>query len=445
MKVKRYVVQALPEALPMIRSDLGVDAIILSTKEIRVGGFLGMFGKKKMEVIAAVENNGNAKPSKPVPRTQPVDRKPVDDTAATLARINAIAAASSIKSNAQTRKESIEQAEQYVTTAAASRQAYLGSNVSNVAVAPPPVKEQPINEPKKQRLNDEDLMAEIRDMKQWIVKMSRQQQVKAWSEPIQALHDRLKEQEVNPQWIEQLIEQIEEQLDNKKDEAITRQAVWDMARLILLDWMKGFEGEGIRRSTQVVHFVGPTGVGKTTTIAKLAAEQTLKAGRKVGFITSDTYRIAAVDQLRTYATILNVPLEVVFSPSEVSRAFRQLKEKDLVFMDTAGRNFRNELYVSEVNSLLQSGNESETYLVLSLTGKFSDMSAVAEQFSVYGVERVLFTKQDETNAYGAILNLALEKGLKPTYVAYGQTVPDDIAPFRSDSYVLQLLGAADNE
>ena len=114
-------------------------------------------------------------------------------------------------------------------------------------------------------------------------------------------------------------------------------------------------------------------------------------------------------------------------------------------MDTAGRNFRNELYVSEVNSLLQSGNESETYLVLSLTGKFSDMSAVAEQFAVYGVERVLFTKQDETNAYGAILNLALEKGLKPTYVAYGQTVPDDIAPFRSDSYVLQLLGAADNE
>ena len=426
----------------MIRSDLGVDAIILSTKEIRVGGFLGMFGKKKMEVIAAVENNGNAKPSKPVPRTQPVDRKPVDDTAATLARINAIAAASSIKSNAQTRKESIEQAEQYVTTAAASRQAYLGSNVSTVAVAPPPVKEQPINEPKKQRLNDEDLMAEIRDMKQWIVKMSRQQQVKAWSEPIQALHDRLKEQEVNPQWIEQLIEQIEEQLDNNKDEAITRQAVWDMARLILLDWMKGFEGEGIRRSTQVVHFVGPTGVGKTTTIAKLAAEQTLKAGRKVGFITSDTYRIAAVDQLRTYATILNVPLEVVFSPSEVSRAFRQLKEKDLVFMDTAGRNFRNELYVSEVNSLLQSGNESETYLVLSLTGKFSDMSAVAEQFSVYGVQRVLFTKQDETNAYGAILNLALEKGLKPTYVAYGQTVPDDIAPFRIRQLCLTITGGS---
>ena len=215
---------ALPEALPMIRSDLGIDAIILNTKEIRVGGFLGMFGKKKMEVIAAVENNGNAKPSKPVPRTQAVDRNPVDDTAATLARINAIAAASSMKGNAQARKESIEQAEHCGTTAAASRQAYVGSTGSIAAVAAPPVKEQPIDEPIKQRTTDEDLMDEIRDMKQWIVKMSKQQQVKAWSEPIQALHDRLKEQEVNSQWIEQLIEQIEEQLEHNKDEAITRQA-----------------------------------------------------------------------------------------------------------------------------------------------------------------------------------------------------------------------------
>ena len=93
--------------------------------------------------------------------------------------------------------------------------------------------------------------------------------------------------------------------------------------------MKGFEGGRDPQKHAGRHFVGPTGVGKTTTIAKLAAEQTLKAGRNVGFITSDTYRIAAVDQLRTYATILNVPLEVVFSPSEVSRAFRQLEEKDL--------------------------------------------------------------------------------------------------------------------
>lgn len=443
MKVKRYVVHALPEALPMIRSDLGIDAIILSTKEIRVGGFLGMFGKKKMEVIAAVENNGNATPPKATKRVQPAASNPTENTAAAWAKINAIAAASLTRDTAQVQSESIEQTLPYGTTAA-SRQAYLGSNGSSAALASPQVREQPLVTAEQSR-RDEALMAEIRDMKQWIVKMSKQQQVKAWSEPIQALHERLSDQEVSLQWIERLIEQIEDQIVHKQDEIMSRQTVWDAARLILSDWMKDVEGAGISSNTRVVHFVGPTGVGKTTSIAKLAAEQTLKAGRKVGFITSDTYRIAAVDQLRTYATILNVPLEVVFSPSEVSRAFQQLEEKNLVFMDTAGRNFRNELYVSEVNSLLHSGDESETYLVLSLTGKYKDMSAVAEQFSKYGVQKVLFTKRDETNAYGAILNLALEKGLKPTYIAYGQTVPDDIAPFQSDSYVLQLLGAADYE
>ncbi|BBH20856.1 flagellar biosynthesis regulator FlhF [Paenibacillus baekrokdamisoli] len=439
MKVKRYVVNALPEALPMIRSELGPDAIILNTKEIRVGGFLGMFGKKKMEVIAAIENNASAKPAPPVKRTPRAE--PADNMSATLAQITAIA---SLREGKPTKAETTEAAMPYGATTEVTRQAYSNNRgtTGTATLAPLPVVKE---EAPKQRTTDNDLMNEIRDMKQWIVKVSRQQQVKAWSEPIQALYDRLSDQEVNTQWIEKLIEEIEHQLENNPAQQVDRHGVWDSAKLILTAWLKDFEGEGLSRSTRVVHFVGPTGVGKTTSIAKLAAEQTLKAGRKVGFITSDTYRIAAVDQLRTYATILNVPLEVVFSPLEVSRAFKQLEERDLIFMDTAGRNYRNELYVSEVNSLLHSGDESETYLVLSLTGKFKDMSTVAEQFSKYGVRKVLFTKQDETNAYGAILNLALEKGFQPTYIAYGQTVPDDIALFRSDSYVLQLLGAADHE
>ncbi|MBO7746638.1 hypothetical protein I8J29_20685 [Paenibacillus sp. MWE-103] len=299
----------------------------------------------------------------------------------------------------------------------------------------------------KSRMTEEALMDEIRDMKQWIMRMSKQQQLAARPEALQALHDRLTAQEVGEPWSERLLEAVEAELaaTDAADSAIgggsDRDAVWGIAERTLLAWLSGFEEGRIGSETRVVHFVGPTGVGKTTSIAKLAAEQTLKAGRKVGFITSDTYRIAAVDQLRTYATILNVPLEVVFSPAEVTRAFQALEDRELIFMDTAGRNFRNELYVSEVNSLLQPGSRSETFLVLSLTGKSSDMSAVAANFARFGVTRVLYTKQDETNAVGAVLNLALEHGLKPTYIAYGQTVPDDIAPFRASDYVKQLLGA----
>jgi flagellar biosynthesis protein FlhF len=186
-------------------------------------------------------------------------------------------------------------------------------------------------------------------------------------------------------------------------------------------------------------------VGKTTTIAKLAAGQSIKFGRQIGLITSDTYRIAAVDQLRTYANILNVPMEVVFSPMDLPKAFKQLEDRELIYMDTAGRNFRNELHVSEVNSLLQSSEESETVLVLSLTGKTQDMMAVADNFVKYGVRKVLFTKLDETSVYGSILNLALQNELQPVFVASGQTVPDDIAPFNAERYIDALLGAPADE
>ena len=167
----------------------------------------------------------------------------------------------------------------------------------------------------------------------------------------------------------------------------------------------------------MVHFVGPTGVGKTTTIAKLAAEQVLKYHRKVGFITSDTYRIAAIEQLKTYATILNVPLEVVFSPQDLTKAFHNLEECDVIFMDTAGRNFRNEMYVSELNSLLKTQGNSETILVLSLTTKYRDMRAITNNFNKFKLDKVLFTKMDETDSYGAIVNIVHEF-LTAAFVCY---------------------------
>ncbi|SFS79082.1 flagellar biosynthesis protein FlhF [Paenibacillus sp. BC26] len=441
MKVKRYVVNALPEALPMIRNELGVDAIILNTKEIRVGGFLGMFGKKKTEVIAAIEAGSQSAPTpKSPPRPQPAKQPTVSPSM--MASIASMA--STAVAEQQIAKEKPTRQDAAVHNApevpAGARVSPAATYEARIAVQQP----QSGVENRKPRLTEEELIAEIRDMKQWIVRMSKQQKLETRPEALQGLQERLLEQEVSQKLIDKLIEEIEEKLEltdrSPQTTAVDRLTVWRIAEQILLEWLKDFEASVIGRETQVIHFVGPTGVGKTTSIAKLAAEQTLKSGRKVGFITSDTYRIAAVDQLRTYATILNVPLEVVFSPSEVARAFKQLEDRELIFMDTAGRNFRNELYVSEVNSLLQSDRRSETFLVLSLTGKFADMSSVAENFAKYGIDRVLYTKQDETNACGAILNLAMEQGLRPTYIAYGQTVPDDITTFKVSTYVSQLLG-----
>jgi len=278
-----------------------------------------------------------------------------------------------------------------------------------------------------------------------MVKLSRQQsELHALSEPMLALKERLQEQELDCEWIDKLIEALSESEKNA-DKVYDRVELWNEARRMLEEWLQPYNNAEISRDARVVHFVGPTGVGKTTTIAKLAAEQTIKRGRNVGFITSDTYRIAAVDQLRTYANILNVPLEVVFSPMDLPKAYKGLSDRDLILMDTAGRNFRSELHVSEVISLLQSNEPNETVLVLSLTGKTTDMAIIAERFSKYGIQKVLFTKLDETSVYGAIMNLVLKHGLHPTYLASGQNVPDDIERFKAGKYVELLLGDAEHE
>ncbi|RCW50136.1 flagellar biosynthesis protein FlhF [Paenibacillus prosopidis] len=398
MRVKRYVVNALPEAVSMIRSELGKDAVILNTKEIRVGGFMGMFSKKKMEVIAAIESNQANTPAQPQRKASPQANEALEQILHTVQRTASAVMEPPIVTPAEKQTGRVEQ--------------------------------------------EQSIIDEIRDLRQYMVKLSKQQgDHTALSEQLYELKEHLLEQEVEMQWVERLIQAIIDKQTEQKSE-FTKEQIWQLAAEQLEDWLRPYGGIGISSAVRVVHFVGPTGVGKTTTIAKLAAEQTIKQGRKVGFITSDTYRIAAVDQLRTYANILNVPLEVVFSPMDLPRAFKQLEERELIYMDTAGRNFRSELHVSEVNSLLHTSEDSETVLVLSLTGKTKDMAAVADHFSKYGVRKVLFTKLDETSVYGAIFNLIMNFEMYPTYLASGQTVPDDIDRFQIETYIQHLLGSS---
>ncbi|GLX68499.1 flagellar biosynthesis protein FlhF [Paenibacillus glycanilyticus] len=413
MRVKRYVVNALPEALPMIRSELGKDAVILNTKEVRIGGFMGMFRKKKMEVIAAIESGAA------VPSAQSQSKKAAADVQRVMHAI----------------QESKRQAANPATVV-------LDQSAPPIPTPPPVTPVVPQAQPMN-RMN-EDLLEEIRFIKQSLKQLTMHKPEQAGPLAIQALYGRLVQQEVEPELIDRLIDSVNEKLATKQ-ELPNAEETWTIARELLREWLVPYSNHSINEAARIVHFVGPTGVGKTTTIAKLAAGQSIKFGRQVGFITSDTYRIAAVDQLRTYANILNVPMEVVFSPMDLPKAFRQLEDRELIYMDTAGRNFRNELHVSEVNSLLQSNEQSETVLVLSLTGKTKDMMAVADNFVKYGVRKVLFTKQDETSVYGSILNLAMKHELQPVYVASGQTVPDDIGPFDAERYIEALLGAPANE
>jgi len=176
---------------------------------------------------------------------------------------------------------------------------------------------------------------------------------------------------------------------------------------------------------KAVALIGPTGVGKTTTIAKLAAHFSLVEGKRVALLTIDTYRIAAVEHLKTYAQIIDIPIAVAYSQSEILPAVEQFRDYDLLLIDTAGRSHKNLMQVSELKSLLEQA-KCETHLVLSAQMKERDMLEAAERFSVARVERLIFSKLDETSSYGTLLNVADQAGIPLSYLTTGQKVPEDI-------------------
>ncbi len=177
---------------------------------------------------------------------------------------------------------------------------------------------------------------------------------------------------------------------------------------------------------RLVALVGPTGVGKTTTIAKLAANFRLRDRRRVGLITVDTYRIAAVDQLRTYADIIDLPMEVVSTPREMREAVQRLSNLDLILLDTAGRSPKDEVKIQELKSMLAEARADEVHLVLSSVTGTAALKKTAERFMPVGVTALILTKQDEATGLGNLLPLLRSCGLPLSYTTNGQNVPDDI-------------------
>jgi flagellar biosynthesis protein FlhF len=177
---------------------------------------------------------------------------------------------------------------------------------------------------------------------------------------------------------------------------------------------------------RIVALVGPTGVGKTTTIAKLAAHYRLKEKRRVGLITVDTYRVAAVEQLRTYADIIDLPMQVVSTPREMREATRQLDGLDLVLMDTAGRSPRDEIKIQELKAFLTEAGADEVHLVLSSGAGARTLVETAGRFAAVGTTSLILTKLDEATGLGNLLPLVRSSKLPVSYLTNGQNVPDDI-------------------
>ena len=197
---------------------------------------------------------------------------------------------------------------------------------------------------------------------------------------------------------------------------------------------------------QIVFFIGSTGVGKTTTLAKLTAKYVLEEQKKVVLFTSDTYRIAAVEQLKTYADILGVEIEIIYDESELPKYIEKWKHMDHILIDTAGRSHKNEEQVTELKGLMQQIDEKQVFLVLNANTAGRDVSTIIQTYEKAEEEfDLILTKLDETDEIGNVVNIGYYAKKPIAYLTNGQNVPADIEPFNKQSYITELLGRLNNE
>jgi flagellar biosynthesis protein FlhF len=237
--------------------------------------------------------------------------------------------------------------------------------------------------------------------------------------------------------VDKIMARVRDRLDaiELKDEVVVRQAVLREIEATIdtrSDSLLALSAGARTGRPRVICLIGPTGVGKTTTVAKLAATCKLRHGRRVGLITSDTYRIAAVEQLRTYAGIIGLPIKVVMSPEEMSSAVADLANMDVIIVDTAGRSQHDARRLDDLKSFIAAAGPDETHLVLASTVGETVMRRTAERFMPLGPDRCILTKLDEAVCTGQIAGLTGRIGLPLSFVTVGQEVPDDIEPARAD-------------
>lgn len=257
---------------------------------------------------------------------------------------------------------------------------------------------------------------------------------------VRILYSTLLKNEVNEKYVNQILDEIEKFIrpGNSVDVILS-----NVYQKLILRFGQPKTIDLLGSKPKILFFVGPTGVGKTTTIVKIASKYKVEYDKKVAFITADTYRIAATEQLQVYANILDAPMAIAYSQAELNDSIAKFEDYDLVFVDTAGFSHKNEKQRNDMKTLLGGVSEEynkEVYLVLSATTKYMDLLDIVDSYREIADYKLIFTKLDETTTYGNLLNIKLYSGADLSYTTNGQNVPDDIEVFDTQKIVKKLLG-----
>ena len=418
MTIKKFQGRTEEEATARAREEFGAQTVIMNVKEIKPKGILRSFKASTFEVTAAVEES--EQPAAKVPAPAPLP--PLSGN------IN-MAADEPI---------SIPKPEPVKEMFASVENTWASS-------MPPKAPE----EKKKENALENNLEEKLESLQSLLEKKLAPQQPEELPKEapvdenfkfIKMIYSILLDNEVDEKYVNQIMDEVEKVMKGGASVDLILSSIYQK---MVLKFGQPQPIELSERKPKVVFFICPTGVGKTTTIAKIASRFKVEKGKKVALFTADTYRIAAAEQLRTYANILDTPLDIVYSSEELNEELHKSEEYDLVLVDTAGFSHKNEEQRNETKELIDQipgEYQKEVYLVLSATTKYRDLLDIADIYRKNFQFKLIFTKLDETSCFGNILNMKLYTGADLSYSTYGQNVPEDIEIFDTQKIVKLLLG-----
>ena len=406
MIIKKYTGKTEAEATEAAKKELGSGLVIMNVREVKKKGLFAFLSPKQIEITAALEEENPQKPQ----------YGSITRTMDALAENRNL----SVRNSTENIEKKLDSLQTLLESQLNSRQA-TGEETGTPR--------ETVSEEKEKK----DSEAETPEKKE-------EEQNPEQDKFIRLLYNKMLDNEMDEKYVNSILE------DASKTKKADLPFDYLLANIYQKMVLKFGKSEGITPSAdgpRIVLFIGPTGVGKTTTIAKLAGKYCVEDKKKVALLTADTYRIAAAEQLRTYANILETPFRVIYTPEELQTAVKDYWDCDYIFIDTAGRSHQNadqlEKMKEMVGALKDPGNY-HVFLVLSATTKYRDLQRIADCYGKIADYEMIFTKLDETEAVGNLLNMKLYTGVPVAYVTCGQNVPDDMEVFNPQKTVKQILG-----
>ena len=420
MIIKRFQAKTEEAALELARKELGSGMVVMNVKTVKKKGLFSIFKPQQVEVTVALEEEEKQNFREAVAKVSEIARHSEAAGNSQSTKTEPAQGAKQVKAETKLQPDKAKQPEKKVQTEDSRQESVIEEKLSTL-----------------QNLLEKQIGSTQEEEKKSEGEEKKEDSNVAF---FHLLYKMLLDNEIEETYANQLVEELD---GSVKPDMPIDYLLSVVYQKMVLKFGQTKTIQSAEKGPKLVYFIGPTGVGKTTTIAKIASRLSVVEKKKIVLLTADTYRIAAAEQLRTYANILDVPFRIIYTPQEIRSAIEDYAAYDYIFVDTSGHSQKNTDQRDDTVALLRAADgqaEKEVYLVVSATTKYRDLLNIADTYQKLTDFRLVFTKLDETQCQGNLFNLRLHTDAPMSYVTCGQNVPDDIGEFDAQKTVKLLLG-----